>query len=68
LDGVNARILVVARGGSVLNRFEQASLVQALNIKDFLLETGDYEEVSIFQHSPTLGPEKEWVKLQEVEC
>lgn len=61
------RILVVGKSGSTLDKFEQTSLQSAFNIKDFLEQTGDYEEVSIFQHSPSDGPLREWVKLGELE-
>jgi hypothetical protein len=64
---MNPRILVVGRTGSTLNKFEQSSLQSAFNIKDFLEETGDYEEVSIFQDSSSDGPIRQWVKLGEVE-
>jgi len=64
---MNPRILVVGRSGSTLNKFEQASLQSAFNIKDFLEQTGDYEEVSIFQHSREEGPLSEWVKLGDLE-
>ena len=64
---MNPRILVVGRSGSTLNKFEQTSLQSAFNIKDFLEQTGDYEEVSIFQHSSGEGPVREWVKLGEIE-
>jgi hypothetical protein len=63
---MNPHILVVAKGKSVVNKFEQGSLLQAFNTKDFLQETGDYEEVSIFQLGSAGATE--WVKLQEVEC
>lgn len=60
--------LVVARSKSALNKFEQPSLQSAYNVRDFLEQTGEYEEVSIFQLCPTEGPTREWVKLTETEC
>jgi hypothetical protein len=65
---VNPRILVMAKNATALDKFEQASLQCAYNIKDFLEQTGQYEEVSIFQLHSTDGPLKEWVKLNELEC
>jgi hypothetical protein len=58
-------LLVVARGTSTLNKFEQGSLLEAFNIRDFLEETGDYIEVCIFQLLSSKGPTKEWVKLND---
>jgi hypothetical protein len=64
---MSPRILVVARSKSVLNKFEQSSLQSAFNIKDFLEQTDDYDEVSIFQLASSEGPMTEWVKLAELE-
>ncbi len=61
-------LLVVARSTSALNKFEQGSLQEAINIRDFLDQTGDYSEVSIFQLISAQGPMKEWVKLDDLEC
>jgi hypothetical protein len=60
-------LLVVARGGAALNIFEQSSLQEAINTRDFLEQTGDYDEVSIFQLLPADGRMKDWVKLSEPE-
>jgi hypothetical protein len=61
-------LLVVARGSSALNKFEQRSLQEAMNTRDFLEQTGEFEEVSIFQLLSTQGPMKEWVKLGDLEA
>jgi hypothetical protein len=61
-------ILVVARNGELVNRFGQGSMLEALNIKDFLEDTGDYQEVAVFQLLPTTGHSKEWVKLSWAEA
>ena len=53
---MNPRILVVATGSSALNKFEQNSLQRAYNIRDFLEQTGEYDEVSIFQLRSAEGP------------
>jgi hypothetical protein len=62
-----APLLVVARNSSSLNKFEQSSLQSAFNLKDFLEQTGQYDEVSIFQLCPVEGPLREWAKLADVE-
>lgn len=65
---MESQILVVARSSSALNKFKQQSLQDAFNLKDFLEETGDYAEVSIFQRVASVGPIGEWVKLEPIEC
>jgi hypothetical protein len=60
-------ILVVAKSRSALNKFEQRSLQTALNLKDFLEQTGEYEQVSIFHRVGSLGPVGEWIELAAVE-
>ncbi len=59
--------LVVARNGDLVNKFEQDSMLRAVNLKDFLEGLGDYQEVSIFQLSLNSGQSKEWVKLDVFE-
>lgn len=59
--------LVVARNGELFNKFQQDSLLGAVNIKDFLEGLGDYQDVSIFQHSLNGGSEGEWVRLQALD-
>lgn len=61
-------ILVVAKNSSVVNKFEQRSLQCALNLKDFLEQTGDYKQVSIFQRVGAFGPMGEWVEIAGVDC
>jgi hypothetical protein len=61
-------LLVVARGTSALNKFEQGSLLEAINIRDFLEETGDYVEVSIFQRLPAGDTTRKWVRLNDLDC
>ncbi|MDA4123359.1 MAG: hypothetical protein OK456_09295 [Thaumarchaeota archaeon] len=62
------QLLVVARSASALNKFEQGSLREAINMRDFLDQTGDYSEVSVFQFLSAEGPMKEWVKLDDLEA
>jgi hypothetical protein len=59
--------LVVARNGSLINKFEQDSMLRAANIKDFLEGLGDYQDVSIFLLSLNSGVSKDWVKLDAFE-
>jgi hypothetical protein len=60
-------LLVVAQKKSAINKFEQSSLSRAINIRDFLEQTGEYDEVTIFQLHSIDGPMKQWVKLNEPE-
>ena len=60
-------LLVVAKGHSKVSNFEQSSLLGAINIRDFLEQTGEFEEVAIFQLRPNEGATKEWVSLVENE-
>jgi hypothetical protein len=60
-------LLVVARSTSVLNRFAQDSLQGALNVRDFLEQTGEYDAVTILQLRSVDGAMKEWVALSEIE-
>jgi hypothetical protein len=59
--------LVVARNGDLVNKFEQDSMLRAVNIKDFLEGLGDYQDVSIFQLSLNSGLSRDWVKLDVFE-
>jgi hypothetical protein len=61
-------LLVVAKSSSKLNKFAHSSLLSAINIRDFLEQTGEYDEVTIFQLRSVEGSMKEWVTLSEIEC
>jgi hypothetical protein len=61
-------LLVVAKGSSKLNRFEQNSFQGAVNIRDFLEQTGEYDEVTIFQLRSAEGMLKEWVAINEIDA
>jgi len=58
--------MVVAKNGDLVNRFRQGSMLEALNLQDYLLGLGDYQEVSIF-HSLNSGLEKDWVIVDTME-
>jgi len=60
-------LLVVAKSTSKLNKFAQTSLLGALNIRDFLEQTGEYDDVAIFQLRGAEGPLREWVVVSETE-
>ncbi len=59
--------LVVARNGDLVNKFEQESMLMAINMKDFLEALGDYQDVSLYQLSLNSGATKDWVKLDAFE-
>ncbi len=60
-------LLVVAKGRSKFSRFEKGSLREAVNLRDFLEQTGEFDAVEIFQLRSVEGPMKEWVSLKEIE-
>jgi hypothetical protein len=60
-------LLIVAKGASKLNKFEKGSLQEAVNLRDFLEQTEEFDEVRIFQLRAVEGPRKEWVSLVETE-
>jgi hypothetical protein len=60
-------LLIVAKGASKLNKFEKGSLQEAANLRDFLEQTGEFDQVEIFQLRGAEGPMKEWVSLVEIE-
>jgi hypothetical protein len=64
---VKSSFLVVAKNGDLVNKFEQDSMVQAVNLRDFLEGLHDYQDVSIFQLSPNSKSSKEWVKMDVFE-
>ena len=58
-------IVVATTSGGAVNRFPQASLVEARNLKDFLEQTGEYASVAIFELEKSVGPLRQWGELQE---
>jgi len=64
---VKPPFLVVAKNGDLVNKFEQDSILQAVNPRDFLEGLEDYQDVSIFQQSPNGKCSKEWVKIDVFE-
>ena len=66
-DSVKPSFLVVAKNGDLINKFEQDSMLRAVNLRDFLEGLGDYQDVSIFQQSLNSTTSKEWVKMDVFE-
>jgi hypothetical protein len=57
--------VVATTPGRAVNRFAQASLMEARNLKDFLEQTGEYEAVAIFELEKSIGPLRQWAELEE---
>jgi hypothetical protein len=59
-------VVVATTSGRAVNRFPQASLVEARNLKDFLEQTGEYGTVAIFELEKSIGPLRQWAELEEI--
>jgi len=58
-------VVVGTTSKGALNRFPQASLAEARNVKDFLEQTGEYRAVTIFELEKSIGPLMQWAELEE---
>ena len=59
-------LIVVARAADrPVNSFQQPSLAEARNLREFLEQTGDYESVAIFELETSIGPLRQWAELEE---
>jgi hypothetical protein len=58
-------VVVATASGQAFNRFPKTSLTEALNLKDFLEQTGEYGTVAIYELVRSLGPLQQWVELEE---
>jgi len=58
-------VVVATTPGHAVNRFPQASLAEARNLKDFLEQTGEYASVVVFELEKSLGPLRQWGELEE---
>jgi hypothetical protein len=58
-------VVVATTSDRAVNRFPQASLIEARNLKDFLEQTGEYGSVAIFELEKSLGPLRQWAELEE---
>ena len=58
-------VVVAKTSDRSVNRFPQASLLEARNLKDFLEQTGEYGEVAIYELEKSIGPLRQWAELEE---
>jgi hypothetical protein len=58
-------VVVATTSERVVNRFPQASLTEARNLKDFLEQTGEYRAVAIYELEKSIGPLRQWAELEE---
>jgi len=58
-------VVVATTSDSAVNRFPQASLTEARNLKDFLEQTGEYCAVAIYELEKSIGPLRQWAELEE---
>ena len=58
-------VVVATAGEGTVNRFPQASLREARNLKDFLEQTGEFRAVKIYELEKSIGPLRQWAELQE---
>jgi hypothetical protein len=58
-------VVVATTLGGAVNKFAQASLASALNLKDFLEQTGEYEAVALYELEKSMGPLRQWAQLEE---
>lgn len=58
--------LVVASNGELVNKFKQASMLEAVNLRDYLEGLGEYKGVEVFQHTPS-GSLTDWVKVDALD-
>ena len=58
-------VVVATTSSGMVNRFPQASLIEARNLKDFLEQTGQYGSVAIFELEKSIGPLRQWAELVE---
>jgi len=61
---MKSAFLVVAINGDLVNKFALDSMLQAVNIKDYLEGVGDYQEISIYQLAIGYGSDERWVPVE----
>lgn len=59
----NLVVVATTNAGNV-NRFPKSSVLEALNLKDFLEQTGEYSKVGVYELEKELGPMKQWAELE----
>jgi hypothetical protein len=57
--------VVATTSEGVVNKFMQASLTEARNLKDFLEQTGEYRNVALYELEKSIGPMTQWAELEE---
>jgi hypothetical protein len=58
-------VVVATTSERAINRFPQASLTEARNLKDFLEQTGEFGTVAIYELEKSIGPLTQWAELEE---
>jgi hypothetical protein len=58
-------VIVATTTSRAVNRFPLASLTEARNLKDFLEQTGEYDNVAIYELEKSIGPMSQWGRLEE---
>jgi hypothetical protein len=58
-------VVVATTRQGALNKFPQASLTEARNLKDFLEQTGEYTAVALYELEKSIGPLTQWAELEE---
>jgi hypothetical protein len=58
-------VVVATSSDRAPNRFRQPDLMAARNIKDFLEQTGEYSEVSIYELERSVGPLSQWAEIKD---
>jgi len=59
-------VVVATTSRGAVNKFPKSSLAEARNLKDFLEQTGEYATVALYELDRSLGPIKQWAKLEEI--
>ena len=59
-------VVVATTGEGAVNRFPQASLKEARNLKDFLEQTGEFRAVKIYELEKSAGLSGQWAELEEI--
>lgn len=62
---MSSLVVVATTSKGAVNRFSQPSLTAAMNIKDFLQQTGDYSTVAIYDLPRSGEPLKQWSALDD---
>jgi hypothetical protein len=58
-------VVVATAYTGAINKFPQASLTEARNLKDFLEQTGEFRTVALYELEKSIGPLKQWSEVKE---